>query len=139
VGKKTARFSGEAMTHTDPETPTKKFQTWLRQVMLKKGLTQAQLGEMVGVTQVAVGRWLKGTNGPDASVLVKLAQVTDTSPIWLMQLLGILPAEPPAEPNSGKTARDYAVEKLADKIQSLPPEVREKTLRAIEAFMDIYS
>ncbi len=44
-----------------------------------KGLTQAQLGERLGVSFQAVSKWERGETLPDAGVLVDLAAVLETS------------------------------------------------------------
>ena len=43
------------------------------------GLSQAKLADELGVTQQAVGRWEKGLNMPDNSILVKLADYFSVS------------------------------------------------------------
>ena len=41
----------------------------------KAGLTQAQVGDALGVTGAAVVQWEKGQTRPRASLLVKIAQL----------------------------------------------------------------
>lgn len=50
-----------------------------------KGLSQKELGEMVGVTNKSVSKWENGTAIPKTDTLVKLANVFEISPQELLQ------------------------------------------------------
>ncbi len=45
----------------------------------RKGLTQAELGDRLGVTFQAVSRWERGESLPDTAILVDLARVLETT------------------------------------------------------------
>ncbi len=55
----------------------KKFGSFLRELRKEKQLTQEQLAERVGVTSRSVSRWETGSNMPDLSILVELADFYD--------------------------------------------------------------
>ena len=55
----------------------KKFGSFLRELRKEKQLTQEQLAERFGVTSRSVSRWETGSNMPDLSVLVELADFYD--------------------------------------------------------------
>lgn len=55
----------------------KKFGSFLRELRKEKQLTQGQLAERFGVTSRSVSRWETGSNMPDLSILVELADFYD--------------------------------------------------------------
>lgn len=61
-----------------------------------KGLTQEQLGELVGVSRQAVSKWEAGQAVPDALTIAKLCQELDVSADYI--LLGKEPEERSAAP-----------------------------------------
>src|SRR5215510_670411 len=69
----------------------------LRELREGKGLTQAQLAELVGVKRDAVARWEADVREPGWSNVVALAQALGVSCDHFLQ--------PPAEPHSRKRGR----------------------------------
>lgn len=55
----------------------KKTGSFLRELRKEKQLTQDQLAEQFGVTKRSVSRWETGSNMPDLSILVELADFYD--------------------------------------------------------------
>ena len=55
----------------------KKYGSFLRELRKEKQLTQEQLAERFGVTSRSVSRWETGSNMPDLSILVELADFYD--------------------------------------------------------------
>lgn len=55
----------------------KKTGSFLRELRKEKRLTQEQLAERFGVTNRSVSRWETGSNMPDLSILVELADFYD--------------------------------------------------------------
>lgn len=55
----------------------KKVGSFLRELRKEKQLTQKQLAERFGVTNRSVSRWETGSNMPDLSILVELADFYD--------------------------------------------------------------
>ena len=55
----------------------KKSGSFLRELRKEKQLTQEQLAERFGVTSRSVSRWETGSNMPDLSILVELADFYD--------------------------------------------------------------
>ena len=53
---------------------TKKIGAFLKQCRKEKNLTQEQLAEVFGVSARTVSRWETGTNMPDLSMLVEIAE-----------------------------------------------------------------
>jgi len=56
----------------------------IRKARLKIGLTQAQLGEMLGKSDNVITNWEKGTNRPDADMIEKLCSILKISPNELL-------------------------------------------------------
>ncbi len=52
----------------------------------RKGMTQAELAEKLGVTDKAVSKWERGLSCPDIGSLPRLAEVLDLSVEELMQI-----------------------------------------------------
>lgn len=65
----------------------------LKQYRLERGLTQAQLAELLGVSASAVGMYEQGRREPDGRLLARMASVLRCS---TDELLGV---EPPHEVN----------------------------------------
>ena len=55
----------------------KKIGSFLKELRNEKGITQEQAAEKFGVTQRTVSRWETGSNMPDISMLVYLAEFYD--------------------------------------------------------------
>ena len=49
----------------------------IKDARIKKGYTQAELGDILGVTNKAVSRWEKGASFPDVGVIENLANALD--------------------------------------------------------------
>ena len=45
----------------------------IRNARIKKGYTQVELGDLIGVTNKAISRWEKGESFPDISVIEELS------------------------------------------------------------------
>lgn len=61
----------------------KVFSERLKELRLKKGLTQTELGEKVGVKQNTFTNWENGKREPSYEKLEKLADLLDVSLDWL--------------------------------------------------------
>lgn len=45
----------------------------------EKGLTQNELGTLLGVTDTTISKWERGINAPDISMLTRLSNILDIS------------------------------------------------------------
>ena len=59
------------------------FTERLKELRLKKGLTQTELGEKVGVKQNTFTNWEKGKREPSFENLIKLADLLEVTLDWL--------------------------------------------------------
>lgn len=64
------------------------FSQKLKELRLNKRMSQAELGDVLGVTRAAVQQWEKGVNTPTLSNLSELARFFDVS---LADLMGAPP------------------------------------------------
>lgn len=58
----------------------------LKRLRVEKGLTQADIAEMIGVSQQAVGKWERGLSAPDYDALINLAKYHGVSTDYLLGL-----------------------------------------------------
>lgn len=56
----------------------------IKELRLEKGLSQAQLGAKIGVSQKAVDYWEREVNEPKAGYIIKLAQYFEVSADYLL-------------------------------------------------------
>lgn len=66
-----------------------KFSEWLRKQMAVSKTRQRHLAARIDVSATAVSKWRDGTNIPGSVSLVKLAEIFQVDPVWLMQLAGV--------------------------------------------------
>ena len=62
----------------------KVFPQRLKELRLKKGLTQTELGEKVGVKQNTFTNWENGKREPNFETLLKLASILNTTTSYLL-------------------------------------------------------
>ena len=62
------------------------FADRLKEARRIKGLSQAEVSRLLGVTQQAVGKWETGRSNPDPEMLVRLAEVLGTTTDYLLGL-----------------------------------------------------
>ena len=60
-----------------------KFSQRLKELRLKKGLTQKDIADLVHVNRVTYTNWEKGNREPSYENLVKLADLLEVSLDWL--------------------------------------------------------
>ncbi|MEE1504355.1 MAG: XRE family transcriptional regulator [Acutalibacteraceae bacterium] len=100
--------------------------TSIKDLRLKRGITQRELAELCGVHQTAVSQWEKGRTLPDKSTLIKLSDIFGVSIDTLMKknspsnknsipVLGYVRAGCPAE----------AIENIID-YEDISPEMAAK-------------
>ena len=51
----------------------------IKELRIEKGLSQMQLGKLIGVSQKAVDYWERSVNEPKASYIIALVKVFDIS------------------------------------------------------------
>ena len=77
----------------------------LKECRKAKGMSQATLSRLLGVTQQAVGKWETGRSNPDPEMLVRLAEVLGTTTDYL---LGLHPGGAEAEQAGRRFFGGYA-------------------------------
>lgn len=61
------------------------FGQYLRQLRISKGLSQFQLGKLVGVSDKAVSKWENGISKPKIGIILKLSDILSVSTEDLLQ------------------------------------------------------
>lgn len=87
----------------------------IRELRLKANLSQQALGNMLGVSAVAVGKWERGQTQPDITTLTRLADIFGTT---IDDLCGHAAPEAPAE--------DSSIRIMTRAFRQLTPEEQEK-------------
>lgn len=106
------------------------FAKRLKQERLKMGFTQKKLGEILGVTDAAVGMWENGKRIPDAQVLERLADLFDCSVDFL---LGRTDIRKPGHFDD----LDPETVKILNRARKLTPKAREQLKDAIKWVLEL--
>ena len=61
------------------------FGQYLRQLRISKGLSQFQLGKLVGLSDKAVSKWENGISKPKTGIILKLSGILSVSTEDLLQ------------------------------------------------------
>lgn len=88
----------------------------IRQLRIRAGLTQQQLGNQLGVSAVAVGKWERGQTQPDINSLTRMADIFGAT---IDELCDRVAPAPDAAPNIQVMTRAF---------RQLTPEEQEKYL-----------
>jgi transcriptional regulator with XRE-family HTH domain len=120
-------FSHEVMK----ERTLKGFGKRLAAIRQGKGLTQAQLGEAVGVSKRVITYYEQDDSQPPGAMLVDLARALHVS---ADQLLGLKP--PAKQTTSPRTAR---LLKRLQRIEQLSPTDRRVILKMVDSLIERHS
>ena len=105
----------------------------LKELRIKAGLTQQQLGDLVNVTKVSICCYEKGVRTPNVETLLDLSQVLNTTPNYLLgsEANGHL-KEQEAEYTIAISKDDIEILKVLKKYKKLYDMLRENPKRVIE-------
>ncbi len=90
------------------------------------GLTQKELGELVGVSNRVIAYYEKETNYPPSHLLIPLAKALSTT---TDELLGLKLSD------SKESKPDLKIARRIKKIQDLPPSQRKTLMKTIDTFI----
>jgi Predicted transcriptional regulators len=96
------------------------LQDRIKEERSRKKLTQEELGQIIGITQQAVGRWEKGIASPDREVLEKLADFFDVSVDYLLGRSDI------RNYPKHQSVEIIAAHRADDPMSDLPPEALDE-------------
>ena len=102
----------------------------LRELRKKRGLTQQQLADMVGVLNVSLSNYERGTQMPDITTLTKIANALGVSTDTLLGL---------NDPDESNVPQTLEARILATGIDKLPKQQREQALNVVKAMFLQYS
>ncbi len=94
----------------------------------KRNISQKTLGELLNVSQQAVGKWESGKCEPDNSVIVKLAEIFEVSTDFLLN----------GSDTEKKSSTEPRLRLLARHLDELPDEQRERIIKNFEDTIDDY-
>jgi len=103
-----------------------KFATWLADQMRERDLNKTGLGHKIGVSDVAIGRWLRDEREPDSVSVTKLGDFFLVSRTEIYRLLGRLP-DPP---------RDSYFEVLESLWDRAPDWKKKDIVRSLRAILE---
>jgi transcriptional regulator with XRE-family HTH domain len=109
------------------ERTLKGFGKRLADIRQARGLTQAELGQAVGVSKRVITYYEQEDAQPPGAMLVELAQALRVSSD---QLLGL---KPPKDKTSPRTAR---LIKRLQKIEKLPPTDQRVVLKMVDGLLE---
>lgn len=105
----------------------------VRVARTRRGLTQAQLGDRLGVKRSAVSGWEKGRSAPPQERLYEMANALGTTADWLLGRQGRVEDEldPGLFPGGGPRRPEVSVEVLVDgrAVVTLPAVAGEVSVR----------
>lgn len=95
----------------------------IKKLRRRKGLTQGQLGERIGVSQQVITNYERGLREPNLETLSKIAAVLGAS---FEQIVGAAPVEVEEE-----TSR--ALQKRFEKVKKLPKDKQKAFIAFVDA------
>jgi len=98
------------------------FSDWLQAEMDNRGLTQAELARLAGVTRSAINGVLTGNRGPGNDLCVAISRALKLPPELVFRKAGLLPPVP--------QITEYT-EEILHLINKLPPEDQEEILELL--------
>ena len=111
-----------------------KMNSTIKKLRKKKGLSQEELSERVGVSLQTIRRWEWGATTPNSKLLSKLAGVLDTTPECLLSdNTGENDAKLPNEPVFRNTGISLVYERNGERMELPPTEESYAIFRDIAA------
>jgi len=99
----------------------------VRQLRKKRGLSQADVGEALGVHQSLVSEYERGTVRVPATVLAALAGILRTR---LDDLVGLKPVE-----ETNGTSQDRRFVRRLERIERLPKRAKQALIKTIDTYL----
>lgn len=124
-----------------PEAMETRFGAWLRLARKSKGLSQAELGAMAGLSHVAIGDWERGRRNPYRDNVVTVARIlapegaTEEEREEFVQRALVL-AFAPDSTDSVQRVPDDQREAILHRYDGLPPGAQKVVRELIEQLYD---
>jgi transcriptional regulator with XRE-family HTH domain len=123
-------LSGRAMPKK--VEPASAFGKRLMQMRMDRGLTQIELGKLIGASQRAVSRYETVAELPPAHIIIKLAKALKVS---ADELLGL--QLPKAQPKPKKDPQTTRLWKKFQQIQRLPVKDQRAVIRLVNSLVTL--
>ena len=109
--------------------PKPKQGAYLAELRKAAGLSQTELGRLIGETQQNIAFWEQCTYPPRSDVLIKLSKVLGVS------VEDLLTGQPTKKRKGGPTGK---VQKIFEAVSRLPKKQQEKIVEFVSAFVNQY-
>ena len=104
----------------------------IREIRKEKGLTMKKLGELVGVTESAIGQYETGRRKPDYEMLLRISEALDSSVDELLNGKKI-----PATISSDGQLSDIDISNASEKQRELIKRILNYSDDQVSAFLSI--
>lgn len=122
------------------------FANRVKEILEEKDMKQKDLAEIVGISEVSISRYLKGTHEPGKDILEKIANALDVSIDYLLGRKDFLTKEKPKEfqaydPDALEIAQELAeagygeINILFKKIGEATPEEKKKLIEMLKIML----
>ena len=101
------------------------FTKWLKGELKARALSQTELAKRAGMSQAAISLVLDGKHKPGFAFCVRIAKPLGVSPVYVLQLAGLLPEDTPLP----AVLDDNDVKEIVSIARNLPPGKRAEALR----------
>ncbi len=109
----------------------KDFTDWLIKKVRARGWSNNELGRQVGVSSSAISFILTGKQKPSLQLCMKIAQVLDKSPIYVLRRAGLLPPASADELSSEASNLTEIEQKMLRALRNLPVDDQELIANAV--------
>ena len=108
------------------------FRLRMKQGRTARGLSQGDLGALMGVTQVCIWKWEKGKSFPKPAYLVRLADALRTSVSYLCSGIGL----PAGYGSADEEARHIHMQHMTDLARHMVAEAASVPFESVSIHID---
>lgn len=108
------------------------FAAWLQSELKTRNWSQSDLARATGLNSGTISNLLNEMRRPGDEICRVIAEALGIEQ-WVVFMKAGLITKPPRE----MTARDYRIERLADRLMAIPEEERERLLALAESMADL--
>ena len=116
-----------AMAGRPPSSEAPEFGKKLAELRRRRGLTQAELAKLLGVSEKTVNHYERRTANPSLELIQRLASFLDASPSDLVDVAAELPA-----PRRSKPGPKSHLEEVVERLHQLPRSEQQRVVEQIE-------
>jgi HK97 family phage major capsid protein len=106
----------------------------LKDIRKKKGLTQKELADRLGVAQATISAWETGTNKPDMDTIIKLCTILQTTVDDMLSIEEFSSIQKPEVVEEAKSASKM-LSAFINLFQSIPPDKLQEMFSLAQAVL----